>query len=106
MLGVDEGSDTALLLRFRDGVDGQCGLTRRLGAVDFDDSAFREAADTQRRVQTDGTGGDDVHFFNMRLAHAHDGALAERFFEFFERGVEHFQFLSVHIVFDFFFFHS
>ena len=106
MLRVDESRDAALFLSFRDGMDGQSGLTGGFGTVNLDDTAFRESADAQCRVQTDGSGGNDIHLLDVRLAHAHDGAFSERFFEFFERGVENFQLLSVHIAFDFFFFHS
>ena len=105
MFRVNERSDSALLLRFRDGMDGQRSLTRRFRSVNLYDSAFREAAHAQRGIQADGTSGNHVHLFDVGLAHAHDRAFSESFFKFFECGIEYFQFLSIHIVFNFFFFH-
>jgi hypothetical protein len=42
VLGVDEGADAAGALRLGDGVQGERGLARRLGAEDLDDAAARQ----------------------------------------------------------------
>ena len=39
VLGIDKGGNAASLLRFGNGVDGECGFTRRFGAIYLDDAA-------------------------------------------------------------------
>ena len=43
MLCVNESGNAALLLALRNGVDGQCSLTRRLGTEYLYDTASRES---------------------------------------------------------------
>ena len=52
MLCIDERSHTACLLTLGNGMDGQCGLTRRFWAEDFDDTSLGIAAHTQCGVQS------------------------------------------------------
>ena len=80
MLGVDEGAHAAGLLRLSNGVQGQRGLARRLGSVDFHHTAARQAADTEGEVESDrsrGNNGDVFRFTTER----HDGSLAKLFFD-------------------------
>ena len=77
MLGVNEGRVAAGLLGVGNGVQGDRGLTGRLGAVDLDDSAAREAADAEGDVKSKGTRGDHLNGRAVVVAQAHDGALAE-----------------------------
>ena len=59
VLGVDEGADAAGALGLGDGVQGQRGLARRLGAVDLDHPPARQPAHPERQVQAHRAGGDD-----------------------------------------------
>ena len=59
VLRVDVGSDAAGLLHLRDDLQAQRGLARRLGPVDLDDAAARQAADAQRDVEAERAGRDD-----------------------------------------------
>ncbi|MNE12055.1 hypothetical protein D3C80_1048350 [compost metagenome] len=77
VLGVDEGTGGAQLLRFGDHRQGQGGFTGGLGAVDLDDPAFRQATDAQGDVQAQRAGGDRRHGLALLVAHAHDRTLAE-----------------------------
>jgi hypothetical protein len=58
VFGVDEGAGGTVFLGFGDDRQGQRGLTRRFRAVDFDDTAFWQAADAQGDVQAQRAGGD------------------------------------------------
>ena len=58
VLGVDEGAHAARALRLGDRVQRQRRLARRLGAVDLDDAAARQAADAEREVEADRAGRD------------------------------------------------
>ena len=50
MLGVDDRCEAALLLHLCDSVDGQRGLTRRLRAIDLDDTTTGIAPYTEGDV--------------------------------------------------------
>ena len=76
VFGVDERRHAAGLLRFGDGVQCQRGLAAAFGAEHLDDAAAREAADAQRHVHGQDTGGDHVHFDVRPFAHQHDRAVA------------------------------
>src|SRR5262245_12716424 len=78
MLGVDERGCAALLLNLRDDLQRQRRLARRLGPVDLDDSAARQAADAERDVEAERSRRHDVDVARGdRIAQAHDGTLAE-----------------------------
>ena len=51
VLGIDERTDAATTLRFRDHVVDERRLARRLRAEDLDDPPAREAADPERQVE-------------------------------------------------------
>jgi hypothetical protein len=89
VLGIDEGTDAALLLGFGDGVQSERGLAGGLRPVDFDDAALGQAADAERDVETQRTGRNRLDLDRLLvLAQAHDRALAERPFDLRERRVE------------------
>ena len=50
VLGIDKGGNAASLLRLGNGVDGECGFTRRLGAINLDDAAAGIASHAQGHV--------------------------------------------------------
>ena len=78
MLRVDERRHAAKLLRFRNDLQRQRRLARRLGAEDLDDAAARHAADAERVIDADGAGRNRVDRLDgALLAQAHDRALAE-----------------------------
>ena len=75
---VDERADAAELLGLGDHVVDERRLARGLRAEDLDDAPARDAADAEREVQRQRAGRDRVDLdLRARVAHAHDGALAE-----------------------------
>ena len=75
VFGVDEGRHAAELLAFRDDVQRERRLARRFGAVDFGHAAARHAADAQRQIEAEGTGGNDRHMYMRPVGQLHDRAL-------------------------------
>ncbi|CAD5267570.1 hypothetical protein BOSE46_140178 [Bosea sp. 46] len=89
MLGVDEGADAALLLRFGNGVQRERGLAGGFRSVDLDDTTPRQAADAERDVEAERAGRDRLDLDRLLvLAQAHDRALAESPFDLRERRIE------------------
>ena len=94
VLGVDEGADAALLLRFRHAMQRQRGLAGGFRPVNLDHAAARQAADAERDVEAERAGGDRVHVHRLVvLAEPHDRALAEIALDLGERGIEGFRFV-------------
>jgi hypothetical protein len=81
VLGVDEGTDTAGALRLGNRLQRQRRLSRRLGAVDLNDPAARQAADPERDVEADRAGRDDVDLGDLAAVERHDRSLAELLFD-------------------------
>ena len=82
VLHIDVGSDTPGLLRLGHDVDGQGGLTRRLGPEDLGYSPLGDAPGTQGHVQGQGARGDDFGHQKLGdLAQAHDRTLAVVLFD-------------------------
>src|SRR5262249_32958003 len=79
VLGVDERTDAAALLRLGDEMQRERGLARRLRAVDLDHPAARYAAHAQRQVEPERARRQhlDVRVGERILAELHDRALAE-----------------------------
>ncbi|CAB4847174.1 unannotated protein [freshwater metagenome] len=88
MLGVDDGGDTTLLLRIGDRVQRQRGLARRLGPIDLDDPATGKASDTQRDIECDRSGGDDLDGHPALGTETHHGTLAELTLDLGQGGLE------------------
>ena len=76
MLRFHKGHFAAHLLGRGHDMQGQCGLTGGLGAVDFDDSAAGVTSDAEGVVEGDGAGGDYFDVFDNVVAHLHDCATA------------------------------
>ena len=78
VLGVDEGGLAAEALGLGDEVVHEGGLAGRLGAVDLDDAAARDAAHSERDVESERACRHALQVVAHRMvAHAHDAALAE-----------------------------
>ncbi len=95
MLRVDDGRDAAVALAFRDGMDGQGGLTAALRTVDLHHAAFGIAAHAEREVQSDGARGDHLHLLDGVIAHPHHRALAEGFLHLVHRQLQCLQLVLV-----------
>jgi hypothetical protein len=96
VLGVDEGGGAAGLLAFGDGLQRERGLARGFRAVDFHHAALGQATDAECDVEHQRAGADDFGRFRGLVAHAHDGTLAELFFDLAERGGKGAFFVFVH----------
>ena len=94
VLSVDECGHAPCLLCLCNGMDGKGGLTRRFGAVDFDDASARIAAHAERGVEGKAARRDNVDVLDADVAHFHYRALAEVFFDFCHGGLQGFEFLG------------
>ncbi len=96
MLGVDKGALTAEFLHFGDDLQGERGLARRLRAVNLDHPSTRQAADTERDVESERAGRDDLNVLDhLTLTEPHDGALAELLFDLRQRDLQGLGFFAV-----------
>ena len=76
MLRIHEGRHPSTLLNLGDGMQGQCGLTRTLRAIDLHDPALGIAA-TQGEVKGQRSGGERLHPHAGGIAQPHDRTLTE-----------------------------
>ena len=77
------------VMRLGEDVVDQRRLTRGLGAEDLHDATTGDAADAQREVERQRTGGDRIHAdLRALVAHAHDGALAELALDLRQRALQ------------------
>ena len=89
VLGVDEGADAALLLGFRQHLQGQRGLAGGFRAVNLDHPAARQAADAERDIQPQGARGNGLDLDALVVGtEPHDRALAEVLVDLVERGLQ------------------
>jgi hypothetical protein len=88
VLGIDERRDAAGTLSVGDGMQGERGLSRGLGAVDLDDAAARQPADAEGDIERDGPRGDDLDRSAVFAAEAHHRPLAELAIDLGECGFE------------------
>ena len=72
VLRVDEGGNPAQALGIGDRVQGHGGLTRGFRAIDLNDAAARQAANSEGHVQRNGSGGNDLDRCTDFVAQAHD----------------------------------
>src|SRR6185503_15575023 len=93
VLRVDEGGGPARLLRRRDRVESERGLSGRFRAVDLDHPAAREAADAERHVHGERAGRDDVDLLAGSRAELHDRALPELLLDLLHRLLDRARFL-------------
>ena len=95
VLGVHEGHLTAHLLGLGQHMKGQRGLTGGFRAVDLHHAATGQAADAQRQIQRQRTGGDGLHIGHVAVAIAHDGALAIHLLDLLHSGLDRFFLIRV-----------
>ena len=77
VLRVDEGDNAAEGLRLGEDLERQRGLARGLGSVDLDDAAAGDAADAERHIERERSGGNRLDLERgVVIAEAHDGACA------------------------------
>ena len=97
MFGVDKRGGTAGFLRFGNDLQGERRLAGGLGTVDFDNPSFRQTADAERHVETNGSGRYLLDVAGgAAVAEPHDGPLAELFFDLAECLRERFFAVVVH----------
>src|SRR5438309_973651 len=79
VLGVNESGLATEFLGFGDNLQSERGLAAGFRAVDFDDAAAREPANSESGINREAAAGDDVDWHQHVLAaEPHDGALAVR----------------------------
>ncbi len=94
---INERRRSAEFLHLRDHRQRQRGFARRFRTVDFNHTAARQAADAEADVEAQRTGRHRLDVLgDIRLAHAHDRALAELFFDLRQRCCKRFGFVFVH----------
>src|SRR5579863_4820791 len=97
MFSIDERRLAAELLRLSDDLQGQRSLAAGFRAVDFDDAAARETANSESGVNREAAAGDDVdRHEDILAAEPHDGALAVRLLDDRNCGFEIFHFFVGH----------
>ena len=90
MFGVNKRNDAAHGLSLGKNLEGEGCFARRLGAVNLDNAATRNAADAKGHVERDGAGGNGLHMeVGPILAIAHDGTLAELLLDLLRGGLDH-----------------
>ncbi len=97
VLRVDKSGGAADFLHLGDHLEGQRRLARGFRAVDFHHPAARQAADAQRDVQAERTGGHHVDILDRGVVHLHDGALAVLLFDLRQRRFERLLSVVVHL---------
>jgi hypothetical protein len=98
VLRVDEGGGPAHLLDVGDDLEGERGLAGRFRAVDLDHAAARQAAHAEGHVEAERAGGDHLDgAVHVRVAHAHDRALAELLLDLREGGRQRLGLVFVHL---------
>ena len=96
MFGIDEGAGAADFLHLGNHLQRQRGLARRLGAVDFNHPAARQAADAECNIETQRAGGNHLNVFNdFAGTQLHDGAFAKLLFNLGQRGGQRLGFFGV-----------
>src|SRR6185312_6410195 len=96
VLGIDERGSAAGALAAGDGLQGHGGLAGGLRAVDLDYAAARQAADAQRDVQAQRTGGNRLDRLVDAVTHPHHGTLAELLLDLAEGGGERLALVVIH----------
>jgi len=91
MLGINESSDAAFLLRLSNSMDSQRSLTRTFWSIDFDNSAFGITAHAQCSIQCNTSRWNHSYIFNFIVAELHNRAFTKIFLDFGHRGLQRFQ---------------
>src|SRR5574340_952989 len=86
MLRIHEGGGAALLLNFRDHLQGERGLARGFRTINLYHPAARQAADAERDVEAERAGGHHLHVARGTvIAETHDRSLAKLLLDLGER---------------------
>src|SRR5262249_12214813 len=80
VFGVNVRGDAARLLGLGHDVQRQRGFAGAFGAVDFDDAAARQSADSDGGVNADARSRNHGNIFRLVVAEAHDRAFTELLF--------------------------
>ena len=96
MLSIDKGSNAARLLCLGNSVNGQCGLTRTLGAINLNDTTFGVSAYAQSGVEGDTACRYYLYVFNMLVAKLHDRPLTKVFLYLCHGRLQSLQFAFLH----------
>src|SRR5439155_9229179 len=96
VLDVDEGAPAAGVLGLGEDVLAERRLAGRLGAEDLGHAAARDAAHTERQVERDRSGRDDVDGRARPIAQAHDRAGPELLLDRADRRAHGFPALPLH----------
>ena len=79
MLSIHKGHFAAYFLALSQDVQGQGGLTGGFRAIDLNDSALGNTANTEGGIQRQRAGGNGLHIHIGAVAKTHDRALAITF---------------------------
>jgi hypothetical protein len=90
VLGVDERGGAARSLCLGDDLQSQRSLARRFRSEDLDDAAAGKTADAQRRIDGDGSAGNDRDRHHGARSEQQHGSLAELLIELAEGGQDDF----------------
>ena len=97
MFGIDESGLAAKLLGFGDDLQGERSLTAGFRAVDFDNAAAGESADTESSIDGEAAARDDVHGNkDILAAEPHDGTFTVRLLDDGDCGLEVLHFFVGH----------
>ena len=72
VLRIHKRGDSAVGLGVGNRVEGECGFTRGLGAINLDDAAARQTADAERDIESNRTGGNNRNGWPLVRAESHD----------------------------------
>src|SRR3546814_5734681 len=86
MLRVDKGRCAAALLGLCNGLERERCLARAFGAIDFDNSATGQAANTKRDVEAQRAGGNCLDLHLVAASQLHGGAFAKSAINLRQRG--------------------
>ena len=76
MLDVDERRQAAALLGLGDDRKGERRFARRFRPINFDDAASRKSTDSERAIDQDVAGRNDIDVDNCRVTEPHNSAVA------------------------------
>ena len=93
---IDDRADATLFLTFCNGVNGEGGLSRRFGTVDFHDASFGVAAYAEREVEVQAAAGYGIDLLHDFVTELHHGALAVGLVQSVHRQLEGFHFVCVY----------
>lgn len=96
VLSIDECTGQTLTLSFGNYGKGQCGFTRRLRAVDLNDTTTWQTTHAQSDVQAKRTGRNNIDVHCTVGAEPHNGTLAKLFLDLRKSHFQRFVFCLIH----------